>query len=266
MQKVFQTMFKPLGLALFAMMIIVNITVLQSMTARAQTPLLIAPGETVQDTITNETYEIQYQFSGQAGDVYVFVMHGGEIDAGRGLYQPALILQNPQNAVIASTFDQFQMFGAYGGAYLAVELPIDGLYTLVATREGGAAGGTSGAFTLSMIAPIRLQPGVPTSGAVQFGRDWDFYYYGGQDNFSVRYTRAGGDYWPEVAVHTSVNGNLTGVGYLLGDRMTRGQMGIFAGGDGYFITVGALTSIYQTNNLYQEGARANYQIEVIVDG
>ncbi len=266
MQKVFQTMFKPVGLALLAMLIIVNITALQSMTVRAQTPLLIAPGETVQDTITNEASAIHYQFSGQVGDVYVFVMHGLDIGAGRGLYQPALMVRNPQNEVIASTLDQFQMFGAYGGAYLAIALPLDGLYTLVATREGGAAGGTTGAFTLSMLIPIHLQPGVPASGTVQFGRDWDFYYYNGQNNFSVRYAHTGGDYWPEVAVHTSANGSLTGVGYLLGDRVTQGQMGIFTGGEGYFITVGALTSIYQTNNLYPEGVSANYWIEVIGDG
>jgi hypothetical protein len=106
--------------------------------AQAQDALKL--GEMVAGVIDNANYEVQYSFSGKAGDTVLVSMFPKP-----GTYDlsPVLILRDSKKAPLARN----EGFTA-SGATIVAELPADGDYSILATRQGGSTGSSEGEFVL----------------------------------------------------------------------------------------------------------------------
>ncbi len=118
---------------------------LAPVTLEDATPL--AFGETVNDAITDETYQHVYRFSGRAGDVVHIEMHAEPPeDDGFGL-DTSIFLMNADGEILDENDDAPNM-GT--DSALTFTLPEDGDYIIVATRFLERDGFDSGAYTLSL--------------------------------------------------------------------------------------------------------------------
>ncbi len=107
---------------------------------------LLAYGDEIQSFIDNQQSEVRFDFNGARGDIISIQMQrlSGDLD-------PLVILLDETGHEIARNDDDPQ--GSGRDAFLReFELPHDGVYTILATRFGQAAGGTSGEFILRLLA------------------------------------------------------------------------------------------------------------------
>lgn len=100
-------------------------------------------GESVTNTISDETFAYTYTFEAAAGDVISITATGAE----NGL-DTLLILQNPDGEEIARNDDA--ELGTTDSALPAIELESTGTYTITLTRFREADGLSSGEFTLTL--------------------------------------------------------------------------------------------------------------------
>lgn len=100
-------------------------------------------GDTVSNSIDDETFEHTYYFTGAAGDVITIdmVLVAGDLDAN-------LLLLNAAGDVIANNDDID--FTTSNARIADFELHADGEYAITATRYEGEAGITSGTFELTL--------------------------------------------------------------------------------------------------------------------
>lgn len=104
----------------------------------------------VSETITDRAFFDWWRFNGQQGDIIVVEMTGAD-----GL-APLIGLLDP-NASLLTSSDETRVMGANETAVLQYTLPEDGLYTIVATRNGIDQGDTIGSYTLTL-QRVNLQP------------------------------------------------------------------------------------------------------------
>jgi hypothetical protein len=97
-------------------------------------------GDVVAGKIDNASYELQYTFTGKQGDTVLVSMFPKP-----GTYDlsPALILRDSAKTPLA----QNEGFTA-SGATIVAQLPADGEYSILATRQGGSTGSSQGDFVL----------------------------------------------------------------------------------------------------------------------
>jgi tetratricopeptide (TPR) repeat protein len=119
------------------------------------------PGDfTQQGSITNESFEVRFEFMGRRGAVIGIQMNvvDGDID-------PFVILLDGEGNELASNDDDPE--GTDKNAYLrGFELPTDGKYTIIATRFQQDLGSTTGRFALVLERGGNLPPpdGTPVAG------------------------------------------------------------------------------------------------------
>lgn len=101
----------------------------------------VALGSTVSGMISNAAPAKAYSFTASAATTVVV-----DLRAQSGSLDPYVALLGPNGNEIASNDDA----GDTADAGLSVVLPVDGQYTIVATRYGLAIGGTEGEFALSV--------------------------------------------------------------------------------------------------------------------
>ena len=123
-------------LAALVMVSVVGVTAAQD-----ATPLTL--GEAIEGEITNEEFEVLYTFEGSAGEVALIQMWQAP-DADEYV-DTELILQGPNGRDIASGPGDPAL---YSQATIALELPEDGTYTIIATRYEGRTGDLIGPFVL----------------------------------------------------------------------------------------------------------------------
>lgn len=107
--------------------------------------LLLAYGETGSAAITDAEYAQRWTFEGQAGDVIALVM-ARTLDADGGL-DGYLVLEGPDGTTLLEVDD------AHDSVMPAIDdytLPVDGTYTIIATRFGFADGLSTGGYTLAL--------------------------------------------------------------------------------------------------------------------
>lgn len=103
--------------------------------------LPLAYGDAMQGNLDDDHPADRYRFQGRTNDQVIIRMQA----AGRGL-DPFLYLYGPEGEIIGQDDD-----GAGApDAELAVVLPADGQYTVVASRFGGANGASAGGYTLAL--------------------------------------------------------------------------------------------------------------------
>lgn len=198
----------------------------------AQDDERIEYGETVTGEITNQSFEVAYEFVGKQDDVIVIEME--PVDALGDLDSPALLLLNSENQVVADTSDLFTV----GTTKLAVELPANDTYSLIATRTDGRAGDDVGEFTIRLLLLNELFEGVEREGTT--GSDLPTNYYViRQDGepFTLTYEKLGGEFSPAVSVNVIQDNGLTDVISISGDGLEYGQVRLPSASGVYIISV-----------------------------
>ena len=192
-------------------------------------------GDTVLGEITNSEYEVEYTFSGSAGDVIIIEMI--ETDILGELYSPSLILLNPRGRVHADTSDGF----SFGKVILATELLTSGEYTIIATRLDGRTGDSVGEYTLELILPDILSEDESVSGVVSTESGSEYFLITTNAPFTILYDRVSGNMTPEVRVNVFddfANG-LDTIAAAWGDELSLATLGTFSRGAPYIVSVGS---------------------------
>ncbi len=218
-------MLKRLLIPVFVLVALFGATV-----ANAQESL--AYGDTVEANMTATEYEFEYTFTGTAGDVIIIDFQ--PVDQFGDLDDPVIVLTNA-DGVVASTVNAF----SFGEATLFTQLPGDGDYTILATREGGVAGESVGEFTLTLLVAEVLEPGAVVSGSSANDERLNYYTVNTESNFAVSYVKTGGDMPVDVILNTidEESADLEELGLLRGAAITEGIFGVFPGGL-YILSVG----------------------------
>ncbi len=115
----------------------------------------ITYGESVRGAINATAPSYSFQFRGSAGDSIILTMSraGGDLDSYLYLLDPAgITLAEDDNSG-----------GVNGDARVAVTLPADGTYNILATRRGQDAGTTAGTFLLELQSDAEPVPVATTS-------------------------------------------------------------------------------------------------------
>ncbi|NPV67984.1 MAG: hypothetical protein HPY64_12640 [Anaerolineae bacterium] len=103
--------------------------------------LPLAYGDAMQGSLDDDHPADRYNFQGRTNDQVIIRMQA----TGRGL-DPFLYLYGPEGEIVGQDDD-----GAGApDAELAVVLPVDGQYTVVASRFGGTNGASAGGYTLTL--------------------------------------------------------------------------------------------------------------------
>lgn len=103
----------------------------------------IRANETVAGAITNSNYAGAYEFSAVAGDVVTV-----DLVATDGNLDPLLALYDQNGNLVAANDDRDDE--TTNSSIRLRTLPISGSYTIIASRYGGALGGTEGSFNLTL--------------------------------------------------------------------------------------------------------------------
>lgn len=105
---------------------------------------VLTDGTSVTGTIDDDTFEQRYSFFGNAGDVVTIEMTA-ETDGNLDSY---LVLIDPDGNELAVNDDA--SITTINASITEYTLPVDGTYTIIATRYDQADGSSSGSFTLSL--------------------------------------------------------------------------------------------------------------------
>ncbi|MFQ3567846.1 MAG: PPC domain-containing protein [Aggregatilineales bacterium] len=112
--------------------------------ASAESGSVLRYGDSVINRITDSTPQLYYSFRANAGDVIAIQMQrvSGDLD-------PYLMLVNSRAFVIAEN-DDVPGSGSLDAAIQGYLIEEDGVYVIIATRFGQAAGRSSGSFVLTL--------------------------------------------------------------------------------------------------------------------
>ena len=156
-------------------------------------------GDSVYNTITDSNPQVYYSFRATRGDVISVRMQraSGDLD-------PALLLVNSQSQIIADNDDNPGTLDAAINGFIIQE---DGVYAIIASRFGQAAGKSKGAFVLTLAAgsesglgrsidfALPILPGVPAQDEITDSTNVRFYSFVGKrdDVVTIRMSRVGGE-------------------------------------------------------------------------
>jgi hypothetical protein len=155
-------------------------------------------GDSVYNTITDGNPQVYYSFQAARGDVISVRMQraSGDLD-------PSLLLVNSQSQIVAENDDRPDSLDAAINAFAIRE---DGVYVIIASRFGQAAGRSKGSFVLTLGAgaesglgrsidfALPILPGVPVQGEISERALSQFYTFEGKrdDVVTIRMVRPSG--------------------------------------------------------------------------
>lgn len=163
-------------------------------------------GDSVYNSVDNRTPQVFYSFQAARGDIISIQMQQAT-----GNLDPTLQLINSRSEVVAENDDQDASNDA---AIVGYTIREDGVYVILASRYGGVAGQSQGAFILTLSAgeesglggsvefAVTILPGEPVRGRITDLRDVQFYRFDGRqgDVVTIRMSRMGGDIDPLIAL------------------------------------------------------------------
>ncbi|NWG17911.1 MAG: hypothetical protein HXY41_14885 [Chloroflexi bacterium] len=116
------------------------LVVLMATGAAAQEALPLEFDTFVSGTLTNEVFEVTYSFKAESGQLVLIEMlpKPGTYDL-----DPALLLRDSSGKVLAVN-DDFD----FPTSLIAIKLPANDSYTVLATRSGGSTGSSTGDYVL----------------------------------------------------------------------------------------------------------------------
>ncbi len=155
-------------------------------------------GDSVYNTVTDAAPQVYYSFRAARGDVISVRMQraSGDLD-------PSLEIVNSDAEVIADNDDSPGTLDAAINGFVIRE---DGVYVIIASRFGQAAGRSKGSFALTLNAgaesglgrsvefSLPILPGIPVQGAITDKNSVQFYSFQGKrdDVVTIRMNRSGG--------------------------------------------------------------------------
>ena len=128
---------------------------------------LLQYGDQASGEITNENFGITFDFMARRGDVIDIQMEVGNED---NSIDPLLILLNEDGDNLAENDDDPEKAGRNSFIH-RFEIPLDGKYTILATRFQQELGSTTGLFNISLT--LNTTPPVPDSIPVEYGDDYE---------------------------------------------------------------------------------------------
>lgn len=190
-------------------------------------------GQTITGEITNSRFEVEYTFSGSAGDVIVVQM--SRTTTTGGLENPEIVLLDSQNELLASTARSF----AYARAVLYAELPASGSYVILATRRDGRSGTSVGEFELSLLRPEVISLAKSVNGTISSEGESQYYVVVPEKEFEISYQKTDGDMFPQVVIGTldPSTGGLSQAAVASGGALTKASFGVFEGGMPYVVVI-----------------------------
>jgi len=201
---------------------ILALIVLMPFIVYAQDTTTIEYGQQVSGEITDRNFEVPFDFEGKEGDVLIAEMK--PVDSLGDLNSPELILINSEGDTVADTSGSF----SFGGALLAVQLPTNDTYTILASRSDGRAGDSVGEFTLALINPTILKPKESLTGTASSAEGATYYMIeSGKAPYNLSYQKLDGEFSPEVSVNViNEEGGLSSVINLNGSFLSNVQVSI----------------------------------------
>ncbi|MBZ0317422.1 MAG: hypothetical protein K8L91_13460 [Anaerolineae bacterium] len=237
-----------LFVALIGLMI--GVGTVTSSYAQGQKATVIAYGDIVTGTITDEAAEVNYRFTGAEGDVIILQVtrYYGADSSAPTLDEPLLILTDPAGHSTQAD--------GYGSAFLALKLPITGDYGVVVSRADPASVGN---FQLALYKPETLLPSSPMQATIN-NEQTQYYWINSTDELRLSYHRTDGTFSPEITIITPGEFGLNTVGAIYGGLVEAGTLDIRIPSDGlYFVRVEE--SLYDFNF---DPVTAEYTLEVVV--
>lgn len=222
---------------------------------QAQDATSIGYGETINGEITEDEFEIPYTFSGTAGDVVLVEMRRANTDS--NLYNAAVVVLDPSGSLIADSADYIAYEGAEG--IVALQLPEDGDYTILATRNSGRSGDETGEYLLKLF-QLDVLGKKPIQGEVTNETQDQYYAVFADGSFTVKYSVSSSNYAPLVDVnYVNEDGYFESAGSLSGLRLDAGSVQIFAeAGQLYVVAIVADDLDY----LFDEDVQVAYELSV----
>lgn len=218
--------------------------------AQGQKATVIAYGDIVTGTITNEAAEVNYRFTGAEGDVIILQVtrYYGADSSAPTLDEPLLILTDPAGHSTEAD--------GYGSAFLAVKLEITGDYGVVVSRADPASVGN---FQLALYHPQTLLTSTPIQATINNDQT-QYYWINMTDELRLSYHRTDGTFSPEITIITPGEFGLNTVGAIYGGLVEAGTLDVRIPSDGlYFVRVAE--SLYDFNF---DPVTAEYTLEVVV--
>jgi hypothetical protein len=229
--------------------------IIASTAVQAQEGATIAYGDVVRGQITNRRFEVVYNFEGNARDVVIIEMKA--VDVRGKLTNPALLLLNASGDTIADTSRNI----VFLNTTLAIQLPRDGAYTVIATRAQGRTGKSEGEFTLELIKPDTLAPGSSVSDRIS-NRSRSNYYVVQHDgsDLDLTYGRQSGTYYPQISIsRITERFGLLSVVSMYGRELRRGRISFPEQRGLYVIIVGrSILDIAATQEI-----RSAYELKLV---
>ena len=243
---------------LFTLAIILSISMVRApTTVKAQDAAKLKYGDTAQGEVSDETFEVQFKFSGKKGDLVAAQMRPIRDKDYKTVSSVVLILDAKNKVLI----DTSKIFGASGGSSLAIaELKADGDYTIIATRYNGRSGDSSGKFNLDLMKVPALGLGKAVTGtATREGASHSSALYSivSKDDFALTFTKTDGDLNPELSVYELQDaGELKRVGVASGSSVLAMTLAIAGGNSTYLVSIDDADGFYADDK-----STANFKIQ-----
>lgn len=178
-------------------------------------------GTVLTGDITNSAFEVEYTFTGTAGDVVIINMPTKDEDGYSNDLSGQIILLDSSNSVIADTANDYNFDVA-----LVTQLPADDDYIVIVTREDGRSGDTEGNYALELIVPEVIGMGDSVTGAVSSEGNAAYYVVNSEADFVLLYGKSAGDFDPEISISTLNEGNSDLEDYAaVNGQLSRAAMG-----------------------------------------
>jgi hypothetical protein len=221
--------------------------------AQAQDSTPISYGDVVNGEITDDEFEIPYTFKGAEGDIVVVEMRRANTDS--GLYNAAVVVLDPGGSLIADSADYISYEGAEG--LVAIQLPENGEYTVLATRDSGRSGDETGEFVLKLF-NVEILGEEPIEREVTNDTEDQYYAVLADGSFTVNYRVLSSNYAPLVDVsYVNEDGYFESAASVSGLRLDAGSMQVFAeSGELYIVAIVADDLDY----LFDEDVQVAYEL------
>lgn len=219
-----------------------------ALTTQAQETQEIEYGEIVIFEISTRNNEIPFQFTGNANDVIVAHLMPTER---RNIADGILRLFNSAGELLGDTSDSLTP----SDVTLALVLPTDDTYTLVATIYEGVSGGEQ---KLYLTQPIELTAGQVFSTAISTATQNNYYLIRQTEEptfFTYRILE--GDAWPAIKISEIRESQLGGLIRLSAVTITEIQVALPQNVDPIIVEVGGVVTIWGT-----AGRTTAYEVKI----
>lgn len=183
---------------------------------------IITYGETVQGKFPVGAEEVEFTFSGLAGDIVVIESKSMDILNG---FMPEIQILNARGTAIADTTENFDIESLdFIQVMIPLEIPADGDYTIIIKNGSYFELDEDADFELRLLQPEILANNTPIQGTAST-EEKAFYVVISNEDFSIDFSKVSGDMLVSVSIGRIESGGLETLAVLYGE-MTQGNIQI----------------------------------------